>query len=608
MKLSQKIKGSFKLLIILSISVILISSSIASSDNRGRLFKSPDQHYVSDEIIIKFRESTSDATVMNALEQIGGNKIKELGKEHIVHIKIRAGQNIIDTIAEFEKNPNVEYAQPNYIYRLLDTSPNDPHYSDLWGLKNIGQAISDAPYPTSNPGTAGMDMDMELAWDYITDCSTIIVAVIDSGINYNHIDLVNNMWDGATNHGYDYVDDDDNPMDLNGHGTHLAGTIGAIGNNGVGTTGVCWNVSIMAVRVFNAAGSGTTADVISGIYYAVDNNAKILNLSFAGSEYDQALYNALQYARNHGVIAVAAAGNYSNDNDGGVHIYPCDFDLDNIVGVAALDQSYELADFSNYGKYSVDVGAPGTNIWSEWCGTETIITDLLTSGWTEGGITGWAYAVRDLGYGNVNLLVDPPDWGPPDGGYYSNNADDRIWKTFNLDGFDSAVLNYFVMFDVELGYDGFFTFCDDGIGDPIENGYQLAGWTGSTGGYFVYESYEIPYITSTCTIGFNLWSDIIVPDYGVAISDFSITAMTTNNTNYNILNGTSMAAPHVSGLAALIWVFNSDYSYKEVIESITNGGESIPSLNNNTTSGRAVNAWGSLKYIKPPTGLTISKY
>jgi subtilisin family serine protease len=457
--------------------------------------------------------------------------------------------------------PNVEYAQPNYIYELESTIPNDTYYSNLWGLKNTRQTIPNPSYNRNNPGILGMDMDMELAWDHITDCSSIIVAIIDGGVNYNHVDLAGNMWNGAVNHGYDFIDDDNDPMDLDGHGTHVAGIIGAVGNNNTGTTGVCWGIQLMAVRVFNAVGKSTTADILSGIYYAVDNGAKILNMSFGGYNFDQAQYDAIEYAKNNKVIVVTSAGNNASDNDTEFQHYPSDYDLDNIICVAALDQSYELATFSNYGNISVDVGAPGVNIQSEWCGTESVITDSLTSGWTEGGTHGWDYIVRDLGYGNENFLADPSNWGL--GGTYLSNANDRIWKTFNLSGYDVAVLKYWTCFAVETNYDGFYTFCDNGNSDPFINGSQLAGWTGSTDGYFMYERYELPNnnITSTCTIGFALISDSVIQWSGLGIVDFYISAVSLNNNSYLTINGTSMAAPHVTGLAALIWAFTDKIFY-----------------------------------------------
>jgi thermitase len=604
------LRKATRLFVFVLLFTLVLLATFANSQNNPYIKENPLRQYVDNEILVKFRDDVDNTTIMNTVKAMG-NEVKRdienrFGKTNLLQMKLQEGQSVEEAVAEYGKRPEVEYAQPNYIYKILATVPNDPSYSNLWGLHNVGQTIPSAPYSNNNPGTTGMDMDMERAWDVLTDASAIIVAVLDSGLNYNHEDLFANMWIGATHHGYDFVDNDDDPMDLNGHGTHCAGTIGAIGNNFKGTTGVCWEVQIMAVRGLDAAGSGTTANIISGVYYAVDHGAKIISMSIGGSNYDQAYYNAIGYAKNYGVLVIAAAGNDGVNNDGGTHTYPCDFDHDNIIGVAALDQSFVLASFSNYGSLSVDVGAPGTNILSEWHQKETVISDALNSGWTEGGTNGWAYGVYNFGSGNVNLLMDPATWPS---GYYINNANDRIWKTFNISGYNAAVLNYYIWLDVESGYDGFNTYCRNGTTDPFVGGTQLAGWTGSTGGYFYLDSFVIPTncLTSNCTIGFRLQSDSSYAYRGAAIGAFSIKASILNNQSYNTINGTSMATPHVSGLAALIWVLNTQYGYQDVKESILNGGKSAPALNGKTTSGKAVNGWGSLRYIKPPTGLVISE-
>ncbi len=156
-----------------------------------------------------------------------------------------------------------------------------------------------------------MDMDMELAWDEITDASSVVVAIVGTGINYLQEDFFSNIWSGL---GYDFVDGENDPMDLNGHGTHVVGTIGSAGNNYKGETGISWKVQLMAIRVVDAAGYSTTANTASGIYCAVDNEANIINLSIGGNSYEWVLYNAIDYARNNGVLVVSTAGNDANNN------------------------------------------------------------------------------------------------------------------------------------------------------------------------------------------------------------------------------------------------------------------------------------------------------
>ena len=293
----------------------------------------------------------------------------------IREIRLSDGVGVGEALAAYRASDDVLYAEPNYTVRV-ESIPNDPDYSLLWGLNNTGQT----------GGTPGADIDAPGAWDFSTGSGGMIVAVVDSGVDYLHEDLADNMWtnsgeipgDGIDNddngyiddiYGYDFVNDDSDPMDDLNHGTHVAGTIGAVGNNGVGVVGVNWNVQIMAVKFIAANGRGSIADAVDAIRYAVDNGAKLSNHSwgFAGG-FSQALYDALADARDAGHIAVAAAGNGDfagvGQNNDLRPFYPSGFDLDNIVSVAAIDHDDQRATFSNFGAATVDLGAPGVAIRS----------------------------------------------------------------------------------------------------------------------------------------------------------------------------------------------------------------------------------------------------
>jgi len=267
---------------------------------------------------------------------------------------------------------SVEYDQ----IITLDAIPSDPHYADgsLWGLHNTGQTVE------GNAGTVDADIDAFEAWDMRTDASSVVVAVIDTGINYNHLDLNQNMWrnDNEQLNGMDddnngYIDDiygidaisgSGDPMDDNQHGTHCAGTIGAVGNNGIGVTGVCWNVQLMALKFLDGNGSGANSDAIECIEYALEHGADILSNSWGSqSEPSLAMIAAIEAARDAGVIFVAAAGNDTQNNDR-LPSSPSNAAVDNVVSVAALDNNDELAYFSNYGINNVDIGAPGVSILS----------------------------------------------------------------------------------------------------------------------------------------------------------------------------------------------------------------------------------------------------
>jgi subtilisin family serine protease len=311
--------------------------------------------YVPGEVLVKFRPTAGTQGRMASAAARGHAVLANLDLPGWAQVRVGVGQTVETALSSYRDDPGVETVQPNYIYRAA-AAPNDSLYGQLWAFKNVGQA--------------GNDMNIEPAWDHITDCSSVVVAVLDSGVNYTHEDLAANMWNGP-NHGHDSVDPDGDPMDIFGHGTHVAGIIGAVGNNRTGTTGVCQKASIMAVRVLDHMGNGTTATAIDGISFAVTHGARVINMSLVGDGtfFDPALSAAITNAQNSDVVVVVVAGNgpdnNANDNDaaGGAR-YPCNFTQPNLVCVAALDQNYALANFSNWGATSVDVGAPGTNILS----------------------------------------------------------------------------------------------------------------------------------------------------------------------------------------------------------------------------------------------------
>jgi subtilisin family serine protease len=231
--------------------------------------------------------------------------------------------------------------------------PDDLYFSYLYGLHNDGQFYG---------GTPDADIDAPEAWIQTTGSSDVVVAVVDTGVDYNHPDLAANIWsDPSTGyHGYDYVNRDTDPMDDNSHGTHCAGTIGAVGNNGIGVAGVNWNVKIMAVKFLGASGSGSTSNAIQAILYANSHGAHVISNSWGGGGYSQALKDAIDASP---AVVVCAAGNSARDTDAYPH-YPSSYNSTNIISVAATDKNDNLASFSNYGETSVDVAAPGVSIYS----------------------------------------------------------------------------------------------------------------------------------------------------------------------------------------------------------------------------------------------------
>jgi len=289
----------------------------------------------------------------------------------LFEVYVSPGVDVNLALAAYQADVNVAHAEIDVLL-FVDWIPNDTMFTQLWGLHNTGQ----------NGGRVDADIDAPEAWDVTTGSRSIIVAVIDTGVDYNHPDLTVNMWrnpreiagNGIDDDGNGFVDDiygadfhnnDANPFDDNGHGTHVAGTIGAAGNNSLGVIGVSPNVQIMALKFLGANGSGSTSSAIKAIDYAVANGAKIINASWGGGGGAQgdALYLAIQRAQNAGVLFVAAAGNSTSNND--VYAsWPANYNLANVISVAATDRNDNLASFSNYGATTVDLGAPGVAIVS----------------------------------------------------------------------------------------------------------------------------------------------------------------------------------------------------------------------------------------------------
>jgi len=337
---------------------------------------SPVPLYAEGHVIVKFKKDATSAEIYSANAKVQTAKTKKFNIVKNLHlVKLPSGVSVQKALESYRKDPNVLYAEPDYIVQAVRI-PNDPFFSSLWGLRNTGQ----------NGGTPGADIQAPDAWDLTTGSKDVVVAVIDTGVDYNHRDLSANMWrntadcnsNGIDDDGNGYIDDcygidtfnkDSDPMDDNDHGTHVAGIIGAVGNNNVGVVGVNWNVSIMACKFLGLGGHGYTSGAIECFEYVKEMKDRGVNIvatnnSWGSSPYfSQALFDAIDAHRQRGILCVAAAGNEYEDNDV-TPFFPASYDLLNVISVAATDESDRLAGFSNYGKRSVHLGAPGRLILS----------------------------------------------------------------------------------------------------------------------------------------------------------------------------------------------------------------------------------------------------
>ncbi|MBU2501974.1 S8 family serine peptidase [bacterium] len=347
---------------LVAISLVLVAfASIASA-------QAIDHPYKGGEVLLKFKPGTAAVSRSQVMGDLGGSVARTYQGLGVELVRLD-GITVEEAVGRFAGHPALDFIEPNYELTMF-TVPNDPRFPELYGLQNTGQT----------GGTPGADISAVEAWSTFTGSSDVIVAVIDTGVDYNHPDLTANMWinqgeivgNGIDDDGngwvddivgYDYVNGDANPMDDNGHGTHCSGTIGGVGDNGVGVAGVNWTVSIMALKFLSSFGSGSTADAISCIQYATQMGADVMSNSWGGGGYSEALELAIQEAYDNGIIFVAAAGNNGSNTDLNTY-YPQGYDVPNVVSVAATDHNDQLASFSNYGVTSVDLAAPGVEILS----------------------------------------------------------------------------------------------------------------------------------------------------------------------------------------------------------------------------------------------------
>jgi len=339
--------------------------------------------HVPGELLVKYADSLSMQNAKQRVQDIGGKVLHTFESNGAMHVKLASPMVASDLKAiatELAQDPNVDYVEANNILRIStpavtveDTqgpfnTPNDPNLRNLWGLTKISA---------------------ERAWMTTTGAPDVIVAVIDTGVDYNHPDIAPNYWfnpgetgvdaqgrDKRTNRvdddangyvddfrGWDFANNDNNPMDDHSHGTHCAGTIGARGNNGQGVVGVNWNVGLVGLKFMTASGSGSTSAATAAVEYATRMKFPVTNNSWGGGGSSQTMIAALERNLAAGSVFVAAAGNSTNNNDVSPE-YPANYNVANVISVAATGSSDQIANFSNFGRRTVHVAAPGVGIYS----------------------------------------------------------------------------------------------------------------------------------------------------------------------------------------------------------------------------------------------------
>lgn len=668
---------------------LIISSLTCYADvemlDKQRTVKYNKPAYKEGELLIKFKDETSSEGKAAFASKNGLMHKKSFDFMNIGLYSVSKGKSTGKALNSLIKSNEVEFIQPNYLYYPASV-PCDPDYNKLWGLNNTGQVIS------GKTGIEDVDIDAPEAWDITPGADDIVVAVIDTGIDINHPELCNRMWrnpgeivgnniDDDNNgyiddiYGWDFYNDNNSVFDDeydDEHGTHVAGTIAAEAN-GEGVIGVAPNVKIMSLKFIGPDG-GSTADAIEAINYAKKMGVKVSNNSWGGApegEHDDTLLK--QAIEQSGMLFVAAAGNSRRNTDTWA-IVPGSFNSDNILNVAAVNNKGELAYYSNYGVTSVDVGAPGMDIYSTMPGIKGGIAavgagsynafvaafgledlveqadadDLLSKALNgirsstpillvdDDGNDDTVYddvyevystALKNLGYTNIDVVHVASDIsdGPSFADMYSHDV--VIWFTGNTWGWlDESNYDEWVttlsyndqvnLIDYLIARKTLILFGRDALYD-IENSNLVSNYFNieialsdygrnmhiEGEGTTVFESvyYDISF-------GSQYERDYLEPILGRGAYPL-LNYPDESGVFYYYMSGTSMAAPHVSGIAALLLSKNPNLTPRQMKTAIMSSGTPLDSLNGKTVTGKLANAYNALKVVAPanPTKLAASK-
>lgn len=591
-----------------------------TSPGRGETLGAPvdSPEFVPGQLLVRFKPGTASVAKNLAHAAAGAldrTPVKALTGIELVEIP--EGASVESAVRTYAADPSVLVAQPNYVYRISQV-PDDPDMDLTWGLNYLGQY-----------GPVDSDIDAPEAWDIETGNRSVVVAVVDTGVDYNHPDLHANIWtnpdeiplNGKDDDGNGWFDDhygidssasdpigwDSDPFDDNAHGTHVAGTIGAVANNGIGVAGVNWDVSIMPLKCFDPAGTSTTMNEIVCIDYARAKHADVINASWGGGSYDPLLEATIA---NFPGLFVAAAGNDRVDMDAtGEYHFPAAYELPNIVSVMATDYLNRVADFddwgTNWGADSVDLGAPGVDTYSTvptWLFRDIQGTPMATGFLIEGEFNAWSV---NTSTSVIPGAQKPWEWYCED--YFSpfacaahvgyqDGEEAWMWRYVDLTNKPGCVPP---MLDFRTKY-------DLGPGDSLDvmvsrdgtdwwRAHSLTGSSGPVWGNVILEFEECAY-DSGIYIAFVLKADDEIDSdagyFGAMIDDVYVDYGEAEP--WVLASGTSMAAPHVSGTAALMLARSPGLSPLEAGQIILDTVEPIDALEGKTVTGGRLNAADAL--------------
>lgn len=493
-------------------------------------------------------------------------------------VSLPKNMTVSEGVTYYSGQPGVTYAEPDY-YRYMYGVPTDPDFWRQWGLENTGQIYLN----NTTPGIPGVDIKAPSAWNITTSGGSTIAAVIDTGVDYNHPDLSANIWtDPSTGmHGYDTLTGTLDPMDQNIHGTHCAGIIGAVANNGIGGSGVAWNVTILPVRFLNGDGYGKTSDEITAISWAILHGAKVISCSFGSGSYSQSEQDIIKKSN---ALFIIAAGNEETDNNI-VPRYPASYNLSNIISVASLAPNDTLSWFSNYGNRTVHLAAPGSSIFSTIRSSYTPVPVWsepfsTLSNWTTSG--NWTL--------NSSMYVSPPSSLE---GYASNApAIVTLNTTLRVSQLKRPVLSYYlsrpesVSIHLQGSVDGGKSWIDidSYLGKPRNSSFSFR---------------QVPLPddlrNDNLMIRFNIENGRMLVDDLMLSDGYG----TLTEPKWEYLNGTSMATPMVAGVAALLSGYAPEASITDIKTAILSSVDIVPNLQNKLITSGRVNLTAALNAIHP---------
>ena len=586
-----------------------------TSKKTGLLELSNDKITIPQRFLIKYKAITQQQKSRNLPPFTILKKYKALDNIQLIEVNSQMASKEI--IKQFNNDPNIAYIEKDQeIY--LRTIPNDARFDELWSMHN----------QENNFGFTDADINAVEAWDTETGSENIVLAVIDTGVDYNHEDLKDNIWinpnetpdNGIDDDNNGYVDDyygidpgqgDTDPMDPMGHGTHIAGIIAAKGDNETGISGVNWNAKILTCKIFGFSTysiAGFTSSAIECLDYILDlkinKGIDIIasNNSWGWSGNDsQALKEAIQRNADAGILFVAAAGNDRNNNDT-LNDFPSTYYLPNIISVAASNSYDNLSYFSSFGNSTVHVTAPGDAILSTLPGNqsdashnENIFNDIFSDD-VESGEGDWlsegSWEIENnntFDGGNVwsdNVATD----------YEPNQNASLISPTINLSEAEANLkLAFFAKHKLEGGFDNVFIEIYSADSDDWKTIGQISGESES----WQYYTYSIPgnYRSAQFQFRFRLVTDEILNFEGISIdrigigTDLSANEDSTVSDRYDTRSGTSMAAPHVTGLLGLLKAQDNNRTMQQLRNLVIAGGTPLPVLADKTISGRRLRAW-----------------